>query len=70
VDECLECRSLELEIKNLEEGLRLGKLEAFTREYSSEEKDTKLEILIRLTDELENKRREYKQHRKTHFGIN
>jgi Zn-finger nucleic acid-binding protein len=70
VDECLECRSLELEIKNLEEGLGMGKLEAFTREHSSEEKHSKLEILIRLTDELENKRREYKQHRKTHFGIN
>jgi Zn-finger nucleic acid-binding protein len=69
VDDCAQCRRLELEIANLEEGLRIGKLDAFTREYSREEKDHKLEILIRITDELENKRRDYTLHRKTHFDI-
>ena len=53
----------------MEEGLRIGKLETFTREHSSEEKYRKFEILIRLTDDLENKRREYKDHQKTHFII-
>ena len=45
---------------DLREELRMGKLEAFAREHSSEEKDRRVEVLIRLTDELENKRREYK----------
>jgi hypothetical protein len=47
----------------------MGKLEAFTREYSKEEKGRKLEIIIRITDQLEERRREFKEHRKTHFSV-
>ena len=45
----------------------MGKLEAFTREYSKEEKYRKLEIII--TDQLEDRRREFKEQRKTHFSV-
>jgi hypothetical protein len=69
VEDCLECRRLELDVKNLEEAVRMGKLRAFTGNWSLEQKNREFELLLQLTDDLEIKRREYKQHRKTHFAV-
>jgi hypothetical protein len=67
--ECLECRRLEIHIKNLERGFCTQKLKAVSGGHSIVDKDRRYEYLLRLSHELETKRRELKQHRKTHFTI-
>ena len=46
----------------------MEKLHAFTGEWSLE-KNREFELLLLLTEHLEVKRREYKQHRKSHFAV-
>jgi hypothetical protein len=67
--ECLECRRLEIHIKNLEQGFCTEKLKAVSGGHSIVDKDRRYEHLLRLSHELESKRRELKQHRKTHFTV-
>ena len=47
---------IELEVKNLEEGLRMAKVGAFADEGTREQKDENLQLLLRLINELESKR--------------
>ena len=67
--ECLECRRLEIHIKNLEQGFCMEKLKAVSGGLSVVDKDRRYEYLLRLSHELESKRRELKQHRKAHFTV-
>lgn len=68
MENCFECRRLELEIQNLEQALDMQKFDAFIVEHSTEENDQLFELILRLTDRLQVKRDEYKRHRQTHFG--
>lgn len=67
--ECLECRRLEIHIKNLEQGFGMEKLKAVAGYHPIIEKDRRSELLLRLSHEIQTKRHELTQHRKKHFVV-
>lgn len=69
--DCCQCRRFTIEIKNLEEGLKLAKADARALPGSSGEvQDTQFAFLLNLAHRLDVARSNYARHCKAHFGVN
>jgi hypothetical protein len=67
VQECPECRKLEIHLENLKCGLEMEKLELFTKEFTTEERDRRFELVLQLMQDLDLAQHDYFEHRKTHL---
>jgi hypothetical protein len=65
VEKCLECDRYELEIENLEQGIKLARADAFKVEPGA--KDKNFELLLQLTDRITNAGNNHKRHRDAHL---
>ena len=66
MQECPKCRNLKIHLENLKCGLEMEKLEVFTKEFTAEERDKRLEIILQLMEELDLAQHAYLEHRKDH----
>jgi hypothetical protein len=72
VEKCLECDRYQLEIQNLQQGLRLAKDEARVAqiERPKEEMRDQFTLMLSLAYRLDEARRRYTRHRTAHAILN
>ena len=72
VEKCLECDRYNIEIENLQQGLRLAKDDARAAQDKRPkgQMDQHFELMLRLAYRLDETRQKFSRHRTTHVVVN